>query len=241
MRLLLALVATVILAAPAAASERSEARALLAALEPEITLTPLEQEAIVTDYEARAAQVAATCMDDVRVAARKPVRTLDFLIPYSLHVAAAAHARTARWSADSRAALAAVRAASPVLRRAVAARARLLRRAEELVLAPVDFCAELAAWRAGGWKGRTASSARFDDVTSSPLMRRLERRARMADPLLRRAGATKRQMNAWHGEPGTPELREPKDPVVAEILAGFGQERETGGPGRTPSVLHPGL
>ena len=232
---LLILLACLLVAAPAGASERSESRKYAAAMQPRVALTPEQAEALVADIEARAAQVAATCLPAIRAAAEQADRALVLALVYLVYSAEPALDHVVSWSGDADARLAAIDTRSRVLRRARAARRALTRTYADLVAAaPADFCASVTGWEAKGWKGEPpgteALSALLEgpDVSESP---RLKRGAR----LLRRHGATRRQVRAFNGTPSWPKLREPApDPVVEALLPSEDRESPDDAPGRTP-------
>jgi hypothetical protein len=146
---LLIVLSCLVVAAPAAASERSEARRYAAAMEPKIAVTPEEGEALVAGIEARAAHVATTCLASVEAAAKKRERANLLMLLYDAHLAIDVYARYATWLKQGDERLAAIPTRSRTLRRARAVRpqaARMLSGLSEL--APKDFCATVTAWEA---------------------------------------------------------------------------------------------
>jgi hypothetical protein len=210
------------LAAPAAASERSEARQYAAALQPKLELTPEQAEAMVADYEARSAHIAATCLPSVKAAAKKAERMSLLLGIYVTHASVVAYQHASAWSKETDERLAAIETGSRTLRRARAARAALTRSLDATIAAaPADFCAMVAAWQANGWKGRPPGSKplfdEFEDADKLFAGRSMKRGAR----LLRHNGATRAQIRAFNLEPRWPEVRDPAHDVVLDAL-GFG-------------------
>jgi hypothetical protein len=219
---LLTVLSCLALAAPAAASERSEARQYAAAMQPKLELTPEQAEAMVADYEARSAHIAATCLPSVKAAAKKDERSFLLLAIYYVYSSAAAFDQVSAWSKATDERLAAIDTASSTLRHARAARAALTRSLEaSKAAAPADFCAMVTAWQANGWKGRPPGSKplfdEFDEADKLLDGRSMKRGAR----LLRRSGATRAQIRAFKLEPRWPELRDPAHDVVLDAL-GFG-------------------
>ena len=134
------------LAAPAAASERSEARQFAAAMHPKIELTPEDGEAMVADYEARSAHIAATCLPSVKAATKNDKRSFLLLGIYFIHVSVGAYGHASAWSKETDERLAALDIDSGTLRHARAARAALTRSLDATVAAaPADFCAMVTA------------------------------------------------------------------------------------------------
>jgi hypothetical protein len=237
---LLTVLACLVIAAPAAASERSEARQYAAAMQPKLELTPEEAEAVVADYEARSAHISATCLVSVKAAAKKDERALTLAVVYAIHAFGATYGHLVAWSEETDARLAAIETGSRVLRRARAARTRITEFLGGLhEAASLDFCAMVEAWRANHWEGRPPGSKalfdefkRADDVSSG---RRMQRGTR----LLRHHGATRGQLRAFNGQARWPELREPAEDVVFAAL-GFGPPERTSpdeGGRREPSAL----
>ena len=207
------------LAAPAAASERSEARQYVAALQPKLELTPEQAEAMVADYEARSAHIAATCLPSVKAAAKKDERAMLLLGIYYTHASVVAYDHGSTWSKETDERLAAIETGSRTLRRARAARAALTRSLDRTIAAaPADFCALVGAWEANGWKGRPPGSkplfGAFDDADRLLAGRSMKRGVR----LLRRNGATRAQILAFKLVPRWPELRDPAHDVVLDAL-----------------------
>jgi hypothetical protein len=222
-------------AAPAAASERSDARRFAAAMEPRIELTPEEREALVAGVEARAAHVATTCLPSVKAAATQRERARTLAVVYGFHTYAGIVATIARWLAEGDARLAAIHTSSKTLRRARAGRADLTRFFVALgAAAPADFCAAVTAWEADGFKGdppgTDAIFAAIEDLEPYSHLR-LARGTR----LLRRHGATRAQRRAFSGTPRFPPLRDPAaDPVEEALNMGPGREAPDDGPTRRP-------
>jgi hypothetical protein len=217
---LLTILACVAIAAPAAASERSEARQFAAAMQPDIELTPGEAEAVIADYEARSAHVTATCLPAVKAAAKKLDRAFVLALIYGLYASSAAYEHMSAWMEEGDARLAAIETGSRTLRRARAARAKDTALFGNLAAAtPTDFCAVVTGWQAKRWKrdppGSEPLFALFEDVGELGA-RKMKRGSR----LLRHHGATRAQLRAFNGEPRGPELREPAPDPVIEALAG---------------------
>jgi hypothetical protein len=225
---LLTILSCLAIAAPAAASERSEARQYAAAMQPKLELTPEQAEAMVADYEARSAHIAATCLPSVKAAAKKDERAWLLLAIYFTHASLAAYGHVSVWSKATDERLAAIDTDSATLRHARAARAALTRSLDgTIAAAPADFCAMVAAWEANGWKGRPPGSKplfdEFEDADKLLAGRSMKRGAR----LLRRSGATRAQIRAFNLEPRWPEVRDPAHDVVLDAL-GFGSpERQS--------------
>ena len=216
---LLTMLTCLALAAPAAASERSEARQYAAAIQPKLELTPEQAEAMVADYEARSAHIAATCLPAVKAAAKKDERAGLLVGIYFTHASVAAYDHVSMWSKETDERLAAIHTHSATLRHARAAHAALTRSLNATIAAsPADFCAMVAAWEANGWKGRPPGSKplfdEFDDADKLLSGRSMKRGAR----LLRRNGATRAQIRAFKLQPRWPELREPAHDVVLDAL-----------------------
>jgi hypothetical protein len=219
---LLTVLTCLALAGPAAASERSEARQYAAAIKPKLELTPEQGEAMVADYEARSAHIAATCLPSVKAAAKKDERSFLLLAIYITHASVAAYDHASAWSKQTDERLAAIDTDSATLRHARAARAALTRSLDATMAAlPADFCAMVAAWQANGWRGRPPGSKplfdEFEDAEKLFAGRSMQRGAR----LLRRSGATRAQIRAFNLEPRWPEVRDPAHDVVLDAL-GFG-------------------
>jgi hypothetical protein len=210
-------------AAPAAASERSEARRYAAAMQP-LTLAPEEAEALVAGMEARSAHVAATCMPSVAAAAKRKSRRETLELLYGSHLAAESYRRMAAWMAEGDDRLAAVATRSTALRRGRAGRqvaTDLLRGMSEL--APKDFCATVTAWEARAFKGdpwevKALVGLVFGVFAEIDKFESWER----ATKLLERHGATRAQRRAFSGETDwIDDLREPaKDPVLDLLMPG---------------------
>jgi hypothetical protein len=216
---LLAALFCLLLAAPAAGSERSEAQRYAAAMHFETGLTPEAAEALVAGIEARSAHVAATCMPSVEAAAKRARRRQTLSLLYTYHLGADVFATLAAWLAEGDDRLAAIRTRSVVLRRGRAARrgfTQFFRRMGEL--APKDFCATVTAWEARGFKGEPpeadALMERFLELFEGLRIGPWER----AVKLLKRHGATRAERAAFAGEPDWPELREPAKDPVADLL-----------------------
>jgi hypothetical protein len=215
------------LAAPTAASERSEARRYVAALQPKLELTPEQAEAMVADYEARSAHISATCLPSVKAAAKNDKRAFLLVGIYYTHASVASYDHASTWSKETDERLAAIETGSRTLRRARAARAALTRSLDgTIAAAPADFCAMVAAWQANGWKGRPpGSKPLFDEFEEADKLfagRSMKRGARV----LRRNGATRAQIRAFKLKPRWPELRDPAHDVVLDAL-GFGAPERT--------------
>jgi hypothetical protein len=227
-------------AAPAAASERSEARRYAAAMQPEIAVTPEEGEALVADYEARSAHVAATCLPSVEAAAKKKDLRLLVALVYGFHASALAQQTQASWMAEADGRLAAITTRSRPLRRARAARRHRTAFVTGLGEVTPDFCAFLSAWEAEGFKGRPAGLEPvlrlFEEIDER---RGADRQMRRARTVLKRHGATRAERAAFAGNPTWPELREPAPDPVAEAL-GYERESPDEGGTRTPSGAHAG-
>jgi hypothetical protein len=223
-------------AAPASASERSEARRFAAAMEPEIGLTPEEGEALVAGMEARAAHVVATCLPSVKAAARKRERARTLEILYGLHVYADVLKTWAAWQADGDTRLRAIHTSSRVLRRARAARAEDTRFfAGMAAAAPVDFCAMVAAWEAHGFKGEPPEERATRDAALAYIESRYTGWLQRGTRLLWRHGATGAQRLAFSGIARWPRLREPAKDPVEEAIGAAAQRRTPGdGPTRLP-------
>jgi hypothetical protein len=219
---LLTIFACVAIAGPAAASERSEARQFAAAMQPGLALTPEEAEAVVADYEARSAHVAATCLPAVKAAAKKADRALILGVVYSMHAYSATLKHMAVWLGEADARLAAIETDSRTLRRARAARAAITASFSELDAAmPADFCAMVTGWQAKRWKGDPpGSQALFETFDPSDDAAMTQRRMDRGSRLLRRHGATRAQRRAFNGIPREPDLREPAPDPVIEALGG---------------------
>src|SRR5215204_1157405 len=206
---LLTILACLLAAAPAAASERSEAREYAAAMQRDIVLPPEEAEALVADFEARAAQVSATCLPSVQAAAKDEERLIALALVYVTYAGTAVLDRAATWMREGDARLASIATRSPILRRARAARARRTSSLRKLAAAaPADFCAMVTEWEARGFKGDLPEAGRvfallLDGATHGT------RKMKRASKLLRRHGATRAQLRAFDGSPRWPSLREP--------------------------------
>lgn len=225
---LLTILSCLAFAAPAAASERSEARQYAAAMQPKLELTPEQAEAMVADYEARSAHVAATCLTSVKAAAKQAERSFLLLAIYVTHASAAVYDHVSVWSTETDERLAAIATDSATLRHARAARAALTRSLDATKAAvPADFCAMVAAWRANGWKGRPPGSRplfdEFEDAEKLLAGRSMQRGTR----LLRRSGATRAQIRAFNLEPRWPGVRDPAHDVVIDALGFGGPERQS--------------
>jgi hypothetical protein len=234
-RLMLGVLLALVLAGPAAASERSEARRFAAAMEPRIQLTPEEREALVAGVEARAARVASSCLPSVKAAARKRERALTIGLVYGAYVQFGFTAAAVAWQEEGDARLAAIHTRSKVLTRARAARAELTELLAALTAAaPADFCAVVTAWEATGFKGEPPGSEAISDAITDfdwSLFSRLGRGMRV----LWRHGATSAQRQALAGNPRWPRLREPAvDPVAEAINSAAGREAPDDGPTRAP-------
>jgi hypothetical protein len=217
---LLTALACLAIVAPAASSERSEARQFAAAMQPGLALTPEEAEAVVADYEARSAHVAATCLPAVKAAAKKLDRTFVLAVIYALYASAAAYEHMGAWMEEGDARLAAIETGSRTLRRARAVRAKNTALFGNLAAAtPTDFCAVVTGWQAKRWKGEPPGSeplfALFEDA-GEPAARKMKRGSR----LLRHHGATRAQLRAFNGIPREPDVREPAPDPVIEALGG---------------------
>ena len=194
--MLLIALACVVFATPAEASERSEARAYLAALEAESVPSTA---ALVADYEFRAAYAEATCLNVVEQGVRDHGRELGILLLYAFYAVQGAYAAEAERSQRLDDRLAAIPTESLALRQGRADRrrsTRLLRNVADA--ASEDFCVEAAAWQAKGWKGASPSTRRVRAV-----IRRADevpdRRLRPPLRVLARHGATPAQRRAFAG------------------------------------------
>ena len=231
----LIILSCLVLAAPAAASERSEARRYAETLEPKLTLTPEQAETVVADYEARAAHVAATCLPDVRAAAKRERRLLMIFVLYGLHAFAASNAHQLAWLEAGNDQLAAVPTRSRALLRGRYARRSVTDEfARTIAATPPDFCAVVTAWRAKRFKGTPPGAEALFALFSEPSeLKNPGRDIVRAVKLLRRHGARRAVAAAFAGEPSWPELREPaRDPVIAAL--GMEPERDPGAGSRTP-------
>lgn len=220
--LVVAIVLVCVAAAPAAASStRSDARTLAAALDPHIVLTPAQREAVVSDYEARAAQVSAGCGPTAQAMLLDEESDARFVLPmlYFADVVREAYAVQLAWSRAIDARLARLDLKTPVLRRARTLRRHLTASIADLWPPPAGgFCAVAAAWQASGAKAtppavlRIARALkRMDDMADG----RGERVFDAAERLLTRAGANRAQRRALVGLPIWPHLRTPApDPFL---------------------------
>ncbi|HTE61754.1 MAG TPA: hypothetical protein VK631_15485 [Solirubrobacteraceae bacterium] len=158
-------------------------------MQPKLELTPEEADALVADYEARSAHIAASCLPSVKAAARNEDRVFALLFVYVFHAFGATYDQLAAWSGEADARLAAIETGSRTLRRARAARTVLTESFAELHDAvPADFCAMVTAWQAKGWKGQPPGAQPLLDLfdeADGTVTRRIERGSR----LLRRHGA----------------------------------------------------
>jgi len=222
---LLTVLACLAVAAPAAASERSEARRYAAAMQPKLELTPEEADALVADYEARSAHIAASCLPSVKAAARNEDRVFALLFVYVFHAFGATYDQLAAWSGEADARLAAIETGSRTLRRARAARTVLTESFAELHDAvPADFCAMVTAWQAKGWKGQPPGAQPLLDLfdeADGTVTRRIERGSR----LLRRHGAKRSEVRAFEGEAAFPDMREAAHDLVLDALGLGAPER----------------
>ena len=229
--LLLTAVACLAATAPAAASERSEARKYADAMAPtKITLTPEEGEALVAGYEARSAHIAATCLDAVKDAARDEERSDALGFVYIVHLSIDSAALQEAWMREGDARLAAIRTSSRTLRRGRAARRQLTRFTGRLAVAwPADFCAVVTGWQAKGYKGAAPGLEAFDALVDDADDPRRDRWLERAERALKRHGATRAQRRAFGGTPVWPELtRKPAPDPVAEAL-GFDRADDDAG------------
>jgi hypothetical protein len=215
---LLVLAACLAAAAPAAASERSEARRYAKAMQPRIALTPAEADAIVADQVARTGHIASTCMPDVREAASDENRRPAVAFVYGFHAFDAYFRRQLAWLREGQERLATIPTRSRALRRGRAARAAGARILDDVLAATGgDFCAMLAAWKANGWAGELPAweaAARLFGADGRPIRR--------ATRVLRRHGATRAQRRAFAGDPawralGFPESDPVEDALGAEV------------------------
>jgi len=216
---LLTLLACLLAAAPATASERSEARKYAAAMQPQIELTPEEGEALVAGYEANAAHVAATCLPAVKAAASKRDRVFVLTFVYGAHISITSYGHLKRWMGEADARLAAIRTRSRTLRRGRAARASITAFYGKLeAAAPVDFCAAVTGWQANGWKDVPPGTETLIGLLEEGGLGSV--RIRRGKQVLRRHGATRAQLRAFDGTPRWPELREPAPDPVIEAITG---------------------
>ncbi len=217
--------------AAASASKRAGAHAILRALQPKVELTAEQREAIVADQDARAASVAATCLDTVQAAvAGKRRADMTGALYYSYVTAAQGPIRRG-WQRDSAKRLAALQLHARVLRRGIAARARFLRMSRQLEHAmPADFCAALTAWQASKWKDIPL------DVPADVRLRHhdADRLIAALDVLMNHGGKLDTFV-AWLGEPSWPDLREPAPDPILKLLAKAANPRVTDpdAPGRS--------
>lgn len=230
----LAFLVGLVAAAPAAASERSEARSYAAAMRGLTELTPEEAEALVVGMEARSAHVVATCMPSVQAAAKRKARRQTLGMLYLYHLGADVFGALADWMAEGDDRLADIKTRSTVLRRGRAARrgfTRFVRLMSEV--GPKDFCAAALAWEARGFKGEPAElkalakafESLFEDLNLQPWARASKR--------LKRHGATRAERMAFFGEPDWPEPREQAKDPVAELLMP-GRDSSEGAGSRQP-------
>ena len=159
---LLIALACLVAAAPAAASERSEARAYIAALQVDLAPTPADYAAWLADYRFRAHYVAATCLDAAEEGARRHDRSSLLLLTYFMYAADALQGSRIAWSEAVDQRLAAIPTRSRVLRRGRLARRHDTAERRAVVAAtPEDFCGEVRDWQAAGWKGRSPMQQRL--------------------------------------------------------------------------------
>jgi hypothetical protein len=211
---LLVLVACVAAAAPAAASERSEARRYAKAMQPRITLTPAEADAIVADPGVRSSRIASTCMPTVREAASDENRRPAVVFVYVFHAYDAYYRRLLAWLREAEERLATIPTRSPALRRGRAERARGTRILDRvLATAGGDFCAILAAWQATGWAEEPPASKAATALLAAP-----GGAIRRATRVFRRHGATRAQRRAFAGQAAWPALEFPESDPVADAL-----------------------
>lgn len=232
---LLSVLLCLLVAAPAAASERSEARRYAAAMEPKIVLTPEEGEALVADYEARSAHVAVTCLDSVKAATKRDESAITVLLLYLFHSLALSFDQEVAWQRQADDRLAAIPTSSPTLRRGRAARRAITRSFSKLVSGvPSDFCGMVTAWQAKRFKGMPPGAEHFYDEDGDS--ERVARRLRRATVLLGRHGATRGQLRAFNGVSRWPDLREPAEDLVLKALEGpkTRDPSPDGGGSRTP-------
>jgi hypothetical protein len=235
---LLIALACLVTAAPAAASERSEARAYAAALKVDLVPAQADYDAWLADYRFRAGYVAATCLDVVKQGVRDHDRGIELFMLYTIYALRAPIASEQQWSRTVDDRLAAIPTRSRALRRGRAAR-----RVETAALgafvaaAPDDFCREIRDWQAKGWKGRSASLKRWRTLEAEGDAggRRAQRIVR-AVQVLERHGATRRVVMAFTGTRPAPvdEPELPSDPVFEALEGEPERESPGGGPTRRP-------
>jgi hypothetical protein len=216
---LLTMLLCLVVAAPAAASERSEARRYAAAMHGGTELTAADAEALVAGVEARSAHVVATCMPSVEAAAKRKGRRDILSLLYSQHLSADIFGTLTAWLEEADDRLAAIHTRSTVLRRGRAARRDFTRFIRGLGdVAPEDFCATVTEWEARGFKGAPAEAEALVDLFVGLGEDLNFKRWGRASKLLKRHGATRAERAMFDGEPDWPELREPAKDPVADLL-----------------------
>ena len=235
---LLIALACLVTAAPAAASERSEARAYAAALKVDLVPTRADYDVWLADYRFRAGYVAATCLDVVKQGVRDHDRGAELFMLYTIYSLHAPIASEQRWSVTVDDRLAAIPTRSRALRRGRAARrVETAALGAFLAAAPVDFCREIRDWQAKGWKGRSASLKRWRTLEAEGDAggRRAQRIVR-AVQVLERHGAARRVVMAFTGTRPAPvdEPELPADPVLDALETPADRESPGGGPTRRP-------